>query len=100
MYNVHNFSSCEGEPEELIKHGLRALRETLPNEQELTTKVLSNAFISSAILLFGSDACKEMLTGPLYLDFTHAFLMYFFFVQSVLRQISYHNLLFMDVVVA
>lgn len=28
-----------GEPEELIKHGLLALRETLPNEQELTTKV-------------------------------------------------------------
>lgn len=76
MYNVHNFSSCEGEPEELIKHGLRALRETLPNEQELTTKVLSNAFISSGILLFGSNACKEMLTGPLYLDFTHALLTY------------------------
>lgn len=99
MYNVHNFSSCEGEPEELIKHGLRALRETLPNEQELTTKVLSNAFISSGILLFSSNACKEMLTGPLYLDFTHALLMYLFFMQSVLRQISYHNLLFMDVVV-
>ena len=33
------FVCCEGEPEELIKHGLRALRETLPNEQELTTKV-------------------------------------------------------------
>ena len=30
-----------GEPEELIKHGLRALRETLPSEQELTTKVLN-----------------------------------------------------------
>lgn len=99
MYNVHNFSSCEGEPEELIKHGLRALRETLPNEQELTTKVLSNAFISSGILLFGSNARKEMLTGPLYLDFTHALLTYLFFMQSVLRQISYHNLLFMDVVV-
>lgn len=28
-----------GPPEELIKHGLTALRETLPNEQELTTKV-------------------------------------------------------------
>ena len=28
-----------GEPEELIKHGLRALRETLPSEQELNTKV-------------------------------------------------------------
>ncbi|EDO36630.1 predicted protein, partial [Nematostella vectensis] len=30
------FGDCE--PEELIKHGLKALRETLPNEQELTTK--------------------------------------------------------------
>lgn len=28
-----------GPLEELIKHGLRALRDTLPNEVELTTKV-------------------------------------------------------------
>ncbi|KAJ7348750.1 Proteasome subunit alpha 1, partial [Desmophyllum pertusum] len=35
--HLEEFSDCE--PEELIKHGLRALRETLPNEQELTTKL-------------------------------------------------------------
>ena len=29
-----------GELEELIKHGLRALRDTLPSEVELTTKVI------------------------------------------------------------
>jgi len=33
------YCCSSGEPEELIKHGLLALRETLPNEQELTTKV-------------------------------------------------------------
>ena len=38
----------EGEPEELIKHGLRALRETLPNEQELTTKVQWLLFVKPA----------------------------------------------------
>ena len=37
LFSSHFIS--KGEPEELIKHGLRALRETLPNEQELTTKV-------------------------------------------------------------
>ena len=86
-----NFSSCEGEPEELIKHGLRALRETLPNEQELTTKVLSNACIYSGILLFGTKACKEMLAGPLYSELTHVCLKYLFFIQSFPRQISYHT---------
>lgn len=35
-------------PEELIKHGLTALRETLPNEQELTTK-------NSSVCLVGKD---------------------------------------------
>ena len=36
---ISSYFVSKGEPEELIKHGLRALRETLPNEQELTTKV-------------------------------------------------------------
>lgn len=31
--------SFEGNLNELVKHGLRALRETLPAEQDLTTKV-------------------------------------------------------------
>ncbi|KAK3734667.1 hypothetical protein QZH41_010789 [Actinostola sp. cb2023] len=34
--HLDTFVDCE--PEELIKHGLLALRETLPNEQELTIK--------------------------------------------------------------
>ncbi len=33
-----------GELDELIKHGLRALRDTLPSEVELTTKVQVSAF--------------------------------------------------------
>ena len=37
--NFHLLLAFLGEPEELIKHGLRALRETLPSEQELNTKV-------------------------------------------------------------
>lgn len=31
--------SFQGNLNELVKHGLRALRETLPAEQDLTTKV-------------------------------------------------------------
>ena len=31
-----------GTLEELIKHGLRALRDTLPQEVDLTTKVIKN----------------------------------------------------------
>ena len=43
-----------GEPEELIKHGLRALRETLPNEQELTTKVQGvQDWLSSLLVVYG-----------------------------------------------
>ena len=30
--------------EELIKHGLRALRDTLPNEVDLTNKVLNSVY--------------------------------------------------------
>ena len=42
IFIVNDYSNLfffKGTPEELIKHGLTALRETLPNEQELTTKV-------------------------------------------------------------
>lgn len=34
-----------GSADELVLHGLRALRDTLPNEVELTTKVRSFAFV-------------------------------------------------------
>jgi 20S proteasome subunit alpha 6 len=36
--NLDKFSDCD--LEELVKHGLRALRDTLPNEVDLSTKVL------------------------------------------------------------
>lgn len=39
--HLEEFSDCE--TDELIKHGLRALRDTLPNEVELTTKVTPNS---------------------------------------------------------
>ena len=35
--HLEEFADCD--TDELIKHGLRALRDTLPNEVELTTKV-------------------------------------------------------------
>lgn len=39
--HVHHFRVIIGTLEELIKHGLRALRDTLPNEVDLTNKVLT-----------------------------------------------------------
>ena len=39
--NFKNYRSVVGNLEELIKHGLRALRDTLPNEVDLTTKVVN-----------------------------------------------------------
>lgn len=35
--HLDEFAECDND--ELIKHGLRALRDTLPNEVELTNKV-------------------------------------------------------------
>ena len=35
----HRYCLVAGSLEELIKHGLRALRDTLPNETDLNTKV-------------------------------------------------------------
>ncbi|XP_028407064.1 proteasome subunit alpha type-1-like [Dendronephthya gigantea] len=48
---LDEFPNCT--PEELIKHGLTALRETLPNEQELTTK-------NSSVCLVGKDNVLEI----------------------------------------
>jgi len=39
---------CTGSADELVLHGLRALRDTLPNEVELTTKAC-NSFLVSAV---------------------------------------------------
>jgi len=36
---------ADSETDELIKNGLRALRDTLPNEVELTTKVTPSSFL-------------------------------------------------------
>lgn len=47
--HLDEFPNCE--TEELIKHGLRALRDTLPNDLELNTKV------NERILFF---ACTEL----------------------------------------
>jgi 20S proteasome, alpha and beta subunits len=41
--HLEEFSDCD--TDELIKHGLRALRDTLPNEVELTTKVTPSSFL-------------------------------------------------------
>jgi 20S proteasome subunit alpha 6 len=41
--HLDEFADCE--TDELIKHGLRALRDTLPNEVELTTKVTPSSFL-------------------------------------------------------
>lgn len=38
--HLDEFPNCE--TDELIKHGLRALRDTLPNDLELNTKVILN----------------------------------------------------------
>ena len=48
---LDEFPHCT--PEELVKHGLTALRETLPNEQELTTK-------NSSVCLVGKDQTLEI----------------------------------------
>ena len=41
-YRSTGFSSVTGDSDELVKHALRALRDTLPSEVELTTKVRIN----------------------------------------------------------
>lgn len=43
--NLDKFPSCD--VEELLKHGLRALRDTLPNEIDLNTKVKLTEYLIS-----------------------------------------------------
>jgi len=50
LYGVE-LLNCAGSADELVLHGLRALRDTLPNEVELTTKVRSCAFVCFRSLL-------------------------------------------------
>ncbi|CAB3999677.1 proteasome subunit alpha type-1-like [Paramuricea clavata] len=58
---LDEFPNCT--PEELIKHGLTALRETLPNEQELTTKNSSVCLVGKdhTLQIFNDDAVAPYL---------------------------------------
>ncbi|XP_077999831.1 proteasome subunit alpha type-1-like [Glandiceps talaboti] len=51
--------------EELVKHGLRALRDTLPQESELTTKNCSVAIVGKDIpfTIHENDNVKQFLSG-------------------------------------
>ena len=53
------FDFWSGELEELIKHGLRALRDTLPNEVDLTTKVSTVDLLSLSWLSHSSFQVKH-----------------------------------------
>jgi 20S proteasome subunit alpha 6 len=48
--HLEEFLDCD--TNELIKHGLRALRDTLPNEVELNTKVFSSLYSFSYKIKF------------------------------------------------
>jgi 20S proteasome subunit alpha 6 len=43
--HLNEFLECS--VEDLVRHGLRALRDTLPNEVELTSKVICLNFVSN-----------------------------------------------------
>ncbi|KAI8489419.1 PREDICTED: proteasome subunit alpha type-1-like [Branchiostoma belcheri] len=51
--------------DDLVRHGLRALRETLPNEQELNTKNVSVAIVGkdTDFTLYDDDDVQRFLTG-------------------------------------
>ena len=51
MYKLAFVLLQTGSLEELIKHGLRALRDTLPNEVELTNKVETVNCATSRMIL-------------------------------------------------
>lgn len=56
--HLEEFLDCD--TDELIKHGLRALRDTLPNEVELNTKVMSSSSLYSFL-------CKIKFEELIYL---------------------------------
>lgn len=45
--HLNEFLECS--VEDLVRHGLRALRDTLPNEVELTSKVIYNFLVPYTI---------------------------------------------------
>ncbi|GAB6021546.1 Proteasome subunit alpha 1 [Chamberlinius hualienensis] len=55
----------DGDLDELIKHGLRALRDTLPNEEELTTKNCSLAVVGKGanFVIYDDEAIAPFLQG-------------------------------------
>lgn len=59
--NLDKFSSCS--PDELVLHGLRALRDTLPNEVELTTKNCSVGIVGkdTSFTIYDDDPVERYL---------------------------------------
>lgn len=57
--HLEDFADCE--TDELIKHGLRALRDTLPNEVELTTKVTPSSFLPLFLFTKSNSAGDNLL---------------------------------------
>ena len=56
---VLNCTLCAGSVDKLVLHGLRALRDTLPNEVELTTKARSFSF--AFLFVFSHGFCHQCL---------------------------------------
>uniref|UniRef100_A0A8C4Q3V7 Proteasome subunit alpha type n=1 Tax=Eptatretus burgeri TaxID=7764 RepID=A0A8C4Q3V7_EPTBU len=51
--------------DDLVKHGLRALRETLPNDQDLTTKNVSIGIVGKGMdfIIYNDDKVSKFLDG-------------------------------------
>lgn len=60
--NIDKFADCNAE--ELIKHGLLALRETLPNEQQLSTKNCSISIVGEdqVVEVYEDEATEKYLS--------------------------------------
>ncbi|CAB3359969.1 Hypothetical predicted protein [Cloeon dipterum] len=61
--NLDKFADCD--VEELVKHGLRALRDTLPNEVELSTKNVSIGVVGAGLdfTIYGEEEMSRLLTA-------------------------------------
>merc|ERR1719427_605798 len=60
---MNEFADCT--QEELVKHGLRALRDTLPNETKLSTKNCSVAIVGQTQMfaIYENDDVAAYLSG-------------------------------------
>ncbi|PFX30960.1 Proteasome subunit alpha type-1 [Stylophora pistillata] len=65
-----DLQTYQGEPEDLIKHGLRALRETLPNEQELTTKNCSISVVGKDqdLMIYSDEGVAPYAVGDVAME--------------------------------